>query len=294
MKNIAILGPTSSTDVWNIPISFHNHFVKQGFVVKFYNTLTNDKFDQTGLVSMISDFDNRVFVPDMVFHLDFGLFDSSLLNKSSVPTAKWVVESGDDPQNFRLNFRKIRDRGFDLVLTSDIRCAEEYGKHGIRAAWCPYFADPDQFDIVQDPVVDSVTTRSIEEPFFRDLKQLLGSKFEARTEFLQGKDHSRHLMRGKIVVQNSKYKEITRRVFEGMMAHRLVITDRPDPATSMDLIFKENVDIVYFDDINDCAEKIKYFANNDDHRNTIADSGFHKVSTKHTTAERIKKILELL
>lgn len=294
MKNVAILGPSSSTDVWNVPISFYNHFRKLGFNTKFYNTLIDDKFNEVNLVKMIGNYKDKTFVPDLVLHLDFGLFNSQYLHKQYIPAAKWVVESGDDPQNFRLNFPKIQRGHFDMVLTPDIRCTQEYNKHNINAVWCPYFADPDQFDVEQKPIYNAVTTRSIEEPFFRDLKQILGDEFEARKDFLQGKDHSTHLKKGKIVVQNSKYKEITRRVFEGMMANRLVITDRPNPETKIDLIFTENKDIIYFDSIEECAEKVKYFAYNNTERLSIAQSGYDKVSTKHTTPKRIKKILELL
>lgn len=294
MKNVAILGPSSSTDTWNIPISFYNHFKKLGFNTVFYNTLVDGKFNEVNLIKLIGDYKDDTFIPDLVLHLDFGLFNSQYIHKQYIPTAKWVIESGDDPQNFRLNFPKIQRGNFDMVLTPDIRCAQEYNKHNINAVWCPYFADPDQFDIKQEPIYNAVTTRSIEEPFFKDLKQILGDEFEARKDFLQGKDHSIHLKKGKIVVQNSKYKEITRRVFEGMMANRLVITDRPDPETKMNLIFNENQDIVYFDNIKECVEKIKFFAINESDRLTIAQNGFNKVSTKHTTTQRIKKILELL
>lgn len=294
MKNVAILGPVSTTDVWNIPISFYNHFKKMGFNTKLYNTLINDKFDETNLLRLIEEYNKGVFVPNIILHLDFGLFNSSFLKKEYIPTAKWVVESGDDPQNFNLNFSKIQRGNFDLILSPDIRCAEKYIKNNIKAVWCPHFADADQFDTKQEILFDAVTTRSIEEPFFAELKNKLGERFEARTEFLQGTEHSKHLLKGKIVVQNSKYKEITRRVFEGMMANRLVLTDRPDPLTRIDLIFEENKDIVYFDSLEDCISKINHYSSNDRERNFISQNGYNKTHKNHTTESRIKKLLAIL
>ena len=294
MKKIAILGPTSSTDIWNIPISFFNWFKKLGHEVVFYNTLINDKFNDVNLQKLIEDYKSGLFVPDIVFHLDFGLFTSPYLQKKFIPSAKWIVESGDDPQNFSLNYSKIKNGGFDIIMSPDIRCVEKYNAQNINAVWCPYFADPDQFEIVQEPLFDAVTTRSIEEPFFKQLKQVLKDRFEARVDFLQGEEHSRHLMKGNIVIQNSKYKEISRRIFEGMLANRMVLTDRPDPNTRIDLIFKENVDIVYFDSFEDCVKKIHYYSTNKHERLKIAQSGFDKVSSKHTTSNRINKLLQLL
>ena len=295
MKNIALLGPSSKEEIWNIPISFYNHFKKLGFNVKLYNTLVNDSFNDKNLKIMIDDYKTGVFIPDIVFHLDFGLFNSDLLNRQFIPTAKWVIESGDDPQNFNLNFNKIYKKGFDLILTPDIRCARQYLQKGENAVWCPHFADPDQFENVkQVPIFDATTTRSIEEPFFKKLKQSLRDRFEARQNYLYGIDHSIHLCKGRIVVQNSKYKEISRRIFEGMMANRMVLTDRPSIDTRIDLIFEENKDIVYFDGIEDCIKKINFYSLYDDKRTEISTNGFNKVKNFHTTKSRINKILELL
>jgi hypothetical protein len=294
MKKIALLAPTSSTDVWNIPISFYNWFKKLGYEVAFYNTLVNDKFNDANLQKLISDYNNNVFVPDVVLHLDFGLFNSQYLHKKYIPSAKWIVESGDDPQNFSLNYPKVKSGNFDIIISPDIRCVEKYNSHQLNALWCPYFADPDEFEVFQEPLFNAVTTRSIEEPFFKNLKQALGDKFQARLDFLHSKDHTRHLMKGKIVVQNSKYKEISRRLFEGMLANRLVIADRPDPNTKIDMLFKENKDIVYFDCFEECVEKIQYYSINDNERTKIAQSGFEKVSAKHTISARIKKLMQFV
>ena len=295
MKNVAILGPISNEDVWNIPISFYNHFVKLGFNTTFYNTLIDNKFKDDNLSKLISDYEQNIFVPDLILHLDFGFFNSPFLQKSYIPTAKWVVESGDDPQNFKLNSSKILKGNFDLIMTPDIRCVPLYQQHNLNAVWCPYFADPDQFDIEQEPIYDAVTTRSVEEPFFALLKNKLGNRFMPRSgDFFHGKAHSSHLKKGKIVIQNSKYKEISRRIFEGMMARRLVITDRPDPNTKIDLIFTEGKHIVYFDNVDDCIDKINYYSVHHEERETIALNGYTKVTRHHTTSVRIKKILEQL
>lgn len=291
---ISLLAPFNGGEEWSVPISFKNHFLKLGYDINVYNTLKNDSFNNESVIKMIDDYQKNKFIPDIVFHLDFGFLRSDKLKKSSIPTAKWVVESGDDPQNFNLNFPKMLTGEFDIVLSPDIRAVKKYKENNINAVWCPYFADPDQYDIDQEPIYDAVTTRSIEEPFFNDLKNKLGCRFEPRVNFLHGKEHSRHLLKGYIVVQNSKYGEITRRIFEGMMARRLVITDRPDLGTEINKIFKEGEDIIYFDDLEDCVDKINYYSERPIERDIIAKNGYEKVIKNHTTEERIKKILSIL
>lgn len=293
--NFSILAPHRITDKWTIPLSFTKELMRQGHTTKIYSTFDcNDNYSQTGLHHLLYEAKVGIFKPDVILTFDFGLFTSPELTKESFPEAIWILEAGDDPQNFHLNSKKLITGRFDVLLTPDIRCVKLYQQNfNQKAIWCPHFADESLYNIHQDPIYDAVTTRSVEEPFFTELRNRLGDRFQPRKEFLEGEDHSRHLMKGKVIVQNSKYKEITRRIFEGMLAQRLVITDRIAHETNISQIFKENEDIVYFDDINDCVDKINFYTNskNEHLRLKIATSGFNKVKEKHTVKSRVSKLL---
>ena len=63
---------------------------------------------------------------DIVIFMDWGRFDSPLLDKNLVD-AFWVQESGDDPQNFDRNFPKSNK--FHITLSPD-DSTEEYKKRG--------------------------------------------------------------------------------------------------------------------------------------------------------------------
>ena len=304
MKNISILAPCRKNDVWSVPLSFFYEFKKIGFNVKIFNNLNDDQqgitqlnpraWNENGLIQLLKEANDGTFVPDLIFHFDFGLFNSSLLNKNQFPKATWIYESGDDPQCFRYNFEKVKKGNFDLIMSPDIRAVKEYNRRGFKAVWSPHFADPLFLGEEIEPIHDAITSRHFSEPFFAELKGKLGERFFARDQFINEKDHLQFLKQGKIVVQNSKYKEITRRIFEGMLANRLVITDRPNIDTRIDLLFKENVDIVYFDSIDDCVEKIKYFSKNENERNLIAKNGYQKVIKNHTIQKRIHQLLKIL
>lgn len=305
MKTISIIAPYRKGDIWSVPLSFYYELKRLGHKVKIFNNLNEDQpgitqldsraWNEEGLKQLITEAKTGTFIPDIIFHFDFGLFKSSLLNKSQFPRATWIYESGDDPQCFALNFEKVRTGNFDLVMSPDIRAVKEYNSKGFRAVWSPHFADPLFLgEEVVEPKYNAITSRHFSEPFFVELKNKLGNCFFARDEFINEKDHLSFLKQGQIVVQNSKYKEITRRIFEGMLANRLVITDRPNNNTKIDLLFKENVDIIYFDTIEECVEKIKYFSKNKKERDIITNNGYNKVVKNHTIQKRVQKILELL
>lgn len=303
-KRISILAPCRKGDVWSIPLSFFYEFKRLGHDVKIFNNLNEDQpgvtqldpraWNEDGLKQLLSEARKGTFVPDIIIHFDFGLFKSTLLNKYEFPQATWVYESGDDPQCFRLNLEKVKTGNFDLVMSPDIRAVGEYINRGFKAVWSPHFADPLFLGEEIEPTYDAITSRHFSEPFFVELKSKLGDRFFARDAFINEKDHLNFLKQGKIVIQNSKYKEITRRVFEGMLANRLIITDRPDPGAKLDLIFTENEDIVYFDSIDDCVDKIRYYAEHDQERNKICLCAYNKVVKNHTITSRVQKLLTII
>lgn len=304
IKNISILAPCRQGDVWSVPLSFYYELIGRGINVKIYNNLNDDKpgitqldsaaWNEDGLINLLQDANSGVFVPDVIMHFDFGLFKSKLLNKNNFPQAKWIYESGDDPQCFSYNYTKVVNGNFDLILSPDYRTTKEYLRQGYKAVWSPHFADLKYIGTDIQPIVDSITSRHFSEDFFKSLKSKLGDRFKARDKFIKEQNHLPFLKQGKIIVQHSKYKEITRRLFEGMLCNRLVITDRIDPETNINSIFKENEDIVYYDNVDDCVEKIKYYADNDAERNRIAFNGFNKVLNKHTIIQRVDKLISLI
>jgi hypothetical protein len=303
--NIALIGPTTKKDIWNIPICFKNAFERTGVNTKLYSTinenappgtsqLLQEAWTEDGVRECIEDYNSGVFKADIILHLDFGLFKSKLLTKNTLPNCIWIYEAGDDPQCFSYNYEKIKYGCFDFVITPDIRALNAYKLNGINALWCPHFADATLLDPSIQPTVTSITSRSYNEPFFAQLKQLAGDMFIANDKFIPGHQHLHFLQRGKMVIQNSKYREITRRIFEGMICNRLVIADKPDDETQISKIFTDGEDIVYFTSVEDCYEKINYYNNNELERLRIANNGYKKVLQNHTIDKRVEKLLSVI
>jgi spore maturation protein CgeB len=95
-----------------------------------------------------------------------------------------------------------------------------------------------------------------------------------------------------MVVQNSRWGEITRRIFEGMACGKLVLTDNLSPEKGLRDIFIDGEDIVYYDDMFDCIEKMNYYNENEEERERIAYNGMAKVIANHTQIQRVDKLIE--
>ena len=295
--NISFLYARLPKDVWNTSIALQREFEAAGHKTKCYSSMNlQEQYTEDGIKQLLQEAKSGVFVPDVIINFDYGMFRSPLLTKSQFPTAKWVLESGDDPQSFNYNHQKAAIGNFDFIISPDIRCVQRYTSEGYKAMWFPHFADtamyPDNVYNIE-PDLDAVCTRDVSDKFFQSVRARLGNRFDTRSG-LHALEHSSYLRRGKIVLQNSQYKEITRRIFEGMLANRMVIADRPDKDTRIDLIFTEGKEVVYFDSLDDCIDKVNYYSSHEEERLKIAQAGFDKVSKLHTATARVKSLLKFL
>jgi hypothetical protein len=218
---------------WSTPLALLNEFKERGWETQIVKT--ND----TDLKNWIDSKPQT----DIVLFMDWGRFDSQYLNKDLVP-AFWIQESGDDPQNFERNSPKA-DR-FHFTITPDKQCAEVYKRIGIDAEWINHFADTAvQFPMNLEPKHVAVTTRGIGNSAFLDYITRWAEGAVGNRNGLRAKEHTEFLNTGLMVIQNSRWKEITRRLFEGMACGKMVLTDRLPEETGLSEMFIDGEDIVY-------------------------------------------------
>ena len=230
------------------------------------------------------------FEPDIVLYMDWGQYDHLYLNKIYIPNAYWVMESGDDPQQFDKNSQKAHK--FDLILTPAYDSYLKYKERGHDVEWWTHFTDLKIYQRkLGNPTIDVVSSRGPGGSQFLDyISQVMPGKFINRNGFT-GPEHSDFLQSGKIVLQNSRHHEFTRRIPEAMSLGRLVITDRLPEHTNINSLFTEDEDIVYYDGPADCISKINYYLRNDADRKRIAENGYAKVMANHTQKNRVDTIL---
>jgi spore maturation protein CgeB len=95
-----------------------------------------------------------------------------------------------------------------------------------------------------------------------------------------------------MVIQNSRWGEITRRLFEGMACGKMVLTDRLDTIRGLEEVFIDGEDIVLYSDMFDCIEKMNYYNENEEERERIAHNGMMKVLHNYTQIQVVDKLIE--
>jgi hypothetical protein len=266
-------------EVWSTPMALVNEFKERNWLVDIIKT--ND----TDLKSWVDSKPQT----DIVLFMDWGRFDSQYLNKDLVP-AFWIQESGDDPQNFERNYPKANR--FHYTITPDKQSAIEYRNRGINAEWVNHFADTKvQFPMNLEPQYVAVTTRGFGNSEFLDYLTNWAEGAIGNRNGMGPKEHTEFLNSGMMVIQNSRWKEITRRIFEGMACGKLVLTDNLPAETGLRDIFIDGEDIVYYDDMFDCIEKMNYYNENEEERERIAHNGMIKVLHNYTQIQVVDKLI---
>lgn len=109
---------------------------------------------------------------------------------------------------------------------------------------------------------------------------------------MEAPEHTEFLNKGLMVVQHSRWGEVTRRIFEGMACGKMVLCDRLDKSKKLDKLFVDGEDIVYYNDMIDCIEKMNKYAEDNIERDRIAKNGYDKVLENHTQKQRVEFIIE--
>ena len=274
---------------WSTPLSLAKEFESLGWEVDFVSigsNRTGQYHDQQLQLWIQQDLDC-----DIALFMDWGRFDSQWLDKKLKPNTFWVQESGDDPQNFERNFPK--SERFHITLSPDSDSTEEYKKRGRDAYWWTHFADTRvQFPILSEPKYVAVTTRGKGGSEFLDTLTDHGQGTVGNKNNMGPDEHTEFLNSGLMVVQKSRWGEITRRIFEGMACGKMVLCDRLEKSKKLDELFIDGEDIVYYDDIFDCVEKMNYYRENEEERERIANNGFKKVLENHTQKQRVDFVIQ--
>jgi|TARA_B100000073_G_scaffold340692_1_gene340871 glycosyltransferase involved in cell wall biosynthesis len=280
----------NENEEWSTPLSLAYEFEDRGWdvgIVSIGSNSTQQYYDDNIKVWLDEKDDT-----DIVLFMDWGRFDSPLLDKEKLPSAFWIQESGDDPQNFDNNYPK--SERFDMTLSPDSDSAEEYKKRGRNAYWWTHFADTAvQFPIEEiEETYVAVTSRGMGGSQFLDTLTLHGDGTIANMNGMDSEEHTEFLNSGMMVLQHSRWGEVTRRIFEGMACGKMVLCDRLDKSKKLDELFEEGEDIIYYDDMVDCINKMNKYSQNKKERERIAKNGYRKVLDNHTQIQRVDFIIE--
>lgn len=282
---------------WSTPQGVRREFESRGHEVRHFNLYhaDGDFLPKHKVRSYSSECMNRLmaevrsgsYKPDAIFCMDYGPWDCIQFDKAYFPGVVLVNEAGDEPQSHRSHLSK--GHRVHVVLSPDQQCVDRYRAFGINAEYWTHHADERLFyprpEIVEQ--YDCVTTCGPRGGGLTEtIKAAFGDSF-SNERYFYGEDHAKRLCMGKMVFQCSQFKEVTRRIFEGMACGKMVITDRLPLETKLHELFIDGEDIVYYDSAEDAIEKIRFYASNDEARLKIANSGYQKVMQHHTVSRRV-------
>jgi len=289
MKFTAIFA-NDENDEWSTPLAIIKEFEFRGWETEIISIGSNK-------IGIYHDSNLKTFIQqnkptDIIMLFDWGRFDSKWLDKRLNSNAFWIQESGDDPQNFDRNFKKSHK--FDMILTPDYDSYLEYKKRDRPAYWQTHFADTrTQFNIQhQKPEFVAVTTRGIGNSNFLDTITAHSNGAVGNKNGMNSVKHTTFLNKGLMVLQNSRWGEITRRIFEGMACGKMVLTDRLNDSKKLQELFTDKKDIVLYDDMVDCINKMNYYKEHNKERDLIMKAGFSNVVKYHTERNRTDFIIK--
>ncbi len=269
---------------WSTPQSLINEFTSRGhFVCRFHLTKFNDFLQ--GLIE--NDF-------DILITMDWKGIDFPQEIHNRIPKSCFKIrECADTPQNFEAHLPHIVN--YNMLLTPDFISHEKYNSLGVPCIWFNHFADTRIHKIydTQDTMPPVRSTRGQGGSQIMDyVSSLMPDKFVNKNGLI-GPEYGQFLSNGKIVLQHSRWGEITRRIFEGMACGKLVITDRLSENTRIGELFEEGKEIVFYDDVPDLISKINYYLcpEGERGREYIATNSYNKVITSHTQVNRVDSII---
>ena len=280
MKPVATFIFAFDGEEWSTPISLLLAFKEKGWDIELVSIGSNSRGFYTDEQLRLWLKDNPK--SDMVIFMDWGRFDSPLLDKSFIPSAFWVQESGDDPQNFDRNSTK--SSRFHLTFTPDHDSYSEYKKMGRNVIWRTHWACPrTQYPIPTEPEYVAVTSRGYGSSSVLDILTDAGQGSFGNRNGMAAEEHTKFLNSGLMIVQHSRWGEITRRIFEGMACGKLVLTDRLNESKKLHELFEEGKEIVFYDSVDDLVAQMHYYNDHPEERERIAEAGRKKVLKYHTS-----------
>jgi len=117
-------------------------------------------------------------------------------------------------------------------------------------------------------------------------------KFDIKKDlFVIGDDMVRSINSYKIHFNKNIRDDINYRTFETCGCGTFLLTNY---TPNLEKLFDIGKEIVIYEDLNDLDEKVKYYLDNPQEREDIAELGYKRVKKEHTYFERCKKLIEII
>ncbi|MBI1320407.1 MAG: glycosyltransferase [Candidatus Hydrogenedens sp.] len=230
------------------------------------------------------------FHPDIYLYIDSGPTEIEPdIELIDAPKIAWLIDT-----HVNFDSRLAMARYFDCVFLAHQAQVEPFRVEGIEHVyWLPLACSPELHALPEQPRdldVACVGSFSQEEGGRRDaLLRAVGKRFPNHFIGRAWPDDMATIYnRAKIVVNASFKDDVNMRVFEGIAAGALLLTDR---VTGLDALLKDGEHLALYEGEQDLLDKIDYYLSHDAEREAIAAAGRAEVLENHTYARRIESML---
>jgi glycosyltransferase involved in cell wall biosynthesis len=109
--------------------------------------------------------------------------------------------------------------------------------------------------------------------------------------FVIGDDMVKSINSYKIHLNCNISDDINYRTFETLGCKTFLLTNY---TPGLEKIFEIGKELVVYENLEDLDNKVKYYLENKEERNKIAEAGYNRVKSEHTYFERSKKLIEII
>ncbi|MBN1587221.1 MAG: glycosyltransferase [Candidatus Omnitrophica bacterium] len=254
---------------------FESPLVESGHAVRHFWT--------RDALQMPSDF-------DLYIRIDHGDYKFDLPSFAR-PAVFYAIDT-----HLKRSFKKIACQAghYDLVLCAQREGALRLRAKGIEARWLPLGCDPrvhaPDRELDRDLDIAFVGTdgkKSHRRELLESLKLRYPDSFFGMAEHTE----MRNIYgRARVVFNYGIRNDINMRVFEGMCAGALMVTNAP-AGSAMEELFEEGHHLVVYKSDADLYEKLDYYLSHEQDRQAIAMRGQERVLQEHTYARRVLSLL---
>lgn len=227
--------------------------------------------------------------PDFYFWMETGL-DSypKDLDKLDIPKVCYLIDT-----HLHLEAHIETARKFDCVFIAQKEYIERFKEAGISEVhWLPLGCDPEIHAKTEiEKSHDVVFVGSLTDPRRVNLLKEVDKQFDLSVERKFMDEMTEAFCKGRIVFNNAIRNDLNMRVFEALCSGTMLVTD---PAVGLEDFFEDGKHLSIYKDETDLLKKIKYYIDNPDQRERIAEEGRQEVLEKHTYECRTVSMMEVL
>jgi len=176
--------------------------------------------------------------------------------------------------------------GVDVVLNSIKSHMEHFSRIGCETY---YFPNAYPSDLIQPLDVDKSGVGFVGNVVNRG--GLLNDIGIEPQVMVIGQDMVESVNKLKIHFNCNIANDINYRTFETLGCDTFLLTNYTE---SLEDLFRIGVDLVTYDSVEDCKNKIEYYLNNDEERLAISHNGYNTVTSRHTFDNRVKLLYDII